>query len=615
MQRTEPFRLSGPDTVDGECYRRWMASRLGRAEETPREIRLGHANVMRTWLLTAYPEGPAEIGQLNRLLRFHLGDPEHHQVQVRLTFHIRPAELPEGRSTDWLRNRQAGVAAETQARGLPDADTTKALKAYGALHEAVKFHRDGVFELWVAVTAVAPTAEILNRIEQNLTQLARKLRITFAPLYKEQVDGLALTNVLGQHPERLLRAWPSHVTYGRALAHHYPFGSGSISDGRGVYIGHETDNLGFARAAHVDFTQGVGPMTWVVAGMAGEGKSTAIKAWIVGLLLEGFRVFVYDANDEYEALTRAVDGVHVDLASAAGRYFEPLVIPPPSGDPGYDRNRLTQTSQLFHAVLRGLVVDLTPEEKAVAERVLLRTWQNAGVDPERPDTWSRRAGIHDWYRILSESGIPAAETLKSRLYPYFEGTQQAFREAVEPDWGDARLVRIALGIVANNQVEHDPLAAVKMMLVNHRVWNAIVETKHRGRQYTMVFMDEANRVAPIPEMTAHTYQLATDSRKFNAGFCMIGNDVHSFFETRGGRGLWENASLHVLFHMHDSGLQKAAANAQIPPAVVSELRQMSGTHEFMVSRNLSQWARARLRLPEAELELYRTRGLKGGGRP
>ena len=63
------------------------------------------------------------------------------------------------------------------------------------------------------------------------------------------------------------------------------------------------------------------------------------------------------------------------------------------------------------------------------------------------------------------------------------------------------------------------------------------------------------------------------------------------------------------------GLQKAAANAQIPPAVVSELRQMGGTHEFLVSRNLSQWARARLRLPEVELELYQTRGLKGGGRP
>lgn len=621
LQEPAPIRLTGKETVDGRCLQQWLASVAGQVQETARDLQIGPNNVTRTWLLTGYPEGTAYIGQLNRLLKFHISesDPQASKVQVRLTTCLVPAELPENLNTQWLRNRQAMLAEESATRGTPDASTIKGLKAYTDIYTAVHFREDSVLRMWIAITATAPDRKTLDRLEQKLHQTVKTMGMAVTGLYKEQVEGLMLSHVLGARQGELLKRWPGRYTYTEPVSYLYPFLHGTISDGHGCYTGHAIDDLGFQNTIYIDFKR-ERLMNLVIVGRAGEGKSVLIKALIVGLLLEGFKVFVYDANSEYRPLCDALGGLHVDLTTGSGHYFEPLVIHPKVGDPDFDAKRFSHTCQLFHCVIRGLVPDLTTEEKDVTEKLLMATWRAAGVDPDDPATWDKPASVHDWYKLLCQhgegkknTGVEPARSLQAKLWTYFEGSQRLFKKALAPNWSAASFLRIAITDVVSNNAVDERIASVMMLLANHQVWDAIVVNKLRGEQYAMVFMDEGQRVLRYPDMAKHMYQVGTDARKFNAGLALAANDINVFFDTLGGEGLWENTSMHCLFHMAESGASKAAQNAHVPPEVLTELRELAGTYAFMLARDLRRWTRVKLLLPPGELELYRTRGLKDEG--
>lgn len=606
-----PVSLQGPDTVDGRCFQDWLAGLAGKVEEGETHVRFGARNYIRTYLLTAYPEGEARLGRLDRLLTFMASDKEFHRVQVRVTHHLVPSVLPDNFKTRWLRNRQMGMVADGQERGTPDPATSKALKAYTDIWNAVASHDDVVFEFWIGITLIAEDLQVLDRMGHRLHAELGALSLAATPLFKEQIDGARFSHILGHRQDALMRAVPGRMSHSLPLSYLHPLQHGSINEGTGVYVAHELDELGLRHATYVDFTRGAGAMNWALAGMSGEGKSTWLKAVIVGLLLEGFQVIVYDANGEYKALTDALGGLHVDLTASSGNYYEPLIIPPASGDPNWDRGRFAQMSQLFHCLLRALAPDLTPKERSVADHILIKTLADAGIKADDPASWDRPARLLDWYRNLkAHPSEDLTAELISKIAMYFEGSQPLFRQAQKAKWGDAQLVRIAISDVVSTNAADEQVAGVKTLLANHCVWNEIVRNRHQGLRYVMVVLDEGQRVLRHEEMAEHFYQVATDGRKFNAGLSIAANDINVFLETQGGQGMWENATLRVLFHMADSGLRRARENAAIPETVLDQLREMSGTYEYMMTRDTRKWTRGRLQLPEAELSLYHTRGLK-----
>lgn len=612
-KRPAACHLEGPDTVAGNSLQQWIAARIGRMAETETEVKLGAQNFTRTWLVTGYPEGEARLGRLNHLLRFHTARDPGTRVHLRLTYHMIPSGLPDNLRTRWMRNRQAGMAGESAAQGTPDATTTKALHAYSDMWQAVQFQEDRVLELWIGITATAPDRQTLDRLEKHLLNDLAALNMAVTPLYQEQLEGLMFSQVLGQRQDRLMQAWSGRLSHTLPLSYLHPFLHGSISEGHGVYTGHEFDELGYQHAGHVDFTAGVGAMNWVISGLAGEGKTTLVKGLSTGLLIEGFRMTQYDANGEYRAYCDSVGGIHIDMTTAGGRYYDPFVIAPPTGDPDHDRARFSQTCSLFHCLLVALVPNLTDEERELADRLMMQTWQGAGVDRDRPETWHNRASIHTWYGLLVEhAGEPVAKGLRAKLSIYFEGSLQIFKQEDETDWTHAPYVRVAVDAVSSDAVE-ERVATAKTLLVTHRVWGSVVATKHAGLQYSMINVDEGQRVLRVKALANHFYQLATDGRKFNTGLSVCTNDLNVFHETDPGKGLWENATLRVLFYHHDSSLKRAAESAAIPETVLNQVRSLHGSHQYMMTRDLRRWTLARMELPTVELELARTRGLRQEG--
>lgn len=618
-ERAIPRLGKGSDTVDGRCLRDWLASAVGQVHENETEVRLGPNNYSRTFLVTQYPEGPAYLDRLNRLLKFHRpegseADPLASKVHVRLSCHLAPSSLPDDLKTKWLRNRQAGMAADV-GYGTPDAATTKALRGYNQIYHGVAFNEDRVMQLWLAITVTAPSPEILATAEVRLRQQLTDMNLAVTPLFREQLQGFQISHVLGGRQTDLLNAWTGHISHTEPLSYLYPFLYGTLSEGTGIYTGHEFDtSTGFRRACYMDFTRGTGAQNWIVAGRAGEGKSTWVKAVIMALVLEGFMVIVYDPNGEYRDLQQILDGIHVDLTPASGYYFDPLVIPSAIGDEKYDRARFGRTSQLFHCILKALVPDLTSAEKGLADKLLMFTWAEVGVKPDDPATWGTPNSIHRWWSTLREHAAmgtsPVAESLKDKLEMYFDGSQALFKEALSPDWSGTRFVRISVSDKISNNASDEQAATVKTLMANSFVMGWVLANKHKGLQYAMIVMDEAQRVLRDPAMSDHCYQLATDGRKHNCGLSLAANDPFVFSQTEGGQGFWQNASLRCLFFMQESGLRHAATDMVIPEPVLEQLRGMSDTYQFMLSRDSLRWTRARLELPQEELDLYRTRGLR-----
>ncbi len=612
QKRMRVAHLGGPDTVDGRSFQQWLAGVLGQVQENEIDLRLGAKNYTRTWLVTGYPEGPAYLQRMNRLLRFHVSDsdPRSPEIHVRLTYHLLPSALPQGVGVKWQRRRQRGMSQDGAAEGTPDPETTKALDAYEDIFQAVAFNDDRVMEIWMGITVTTPDLDTMARMEQKLLQEVATMNMAVTPLFKEQIQGLAFSHVLGIRQDQLLKAWPGRYTHTEPLSYLCPFLHGTLSEGKGIYVGHEIDDVGFQHGIYCDFTRGSGPQNWIVVGMSGEGKSTWIKGTNLGLLLEGYVVFQYDANGEYGDFCEYVGGTDVDMTADSGNYFEPLVIPPPVGDLAYDRGRFARASQLFHCVIKGLAPDISPAEKDMADKIMMMVYATVGVDPDDPSTWNQAASIHDWWQIVKEHPDPVAKALRDKLSLYFDGSQRLFRQPLSPDWDGAQFVRIRVSDSVSNNAADERIAGVKTLLANNYVWQWVVANKHKGLQYVMIRIDEGQRVLRDPEMASHTYHLATDGRKHNAGLTIAANDINVFWETTAGRGMWENANLHCLFYMQESGIKKAAENGLVPETVREHLRTFSQTHQFMITRDSRRWTRARMELPPVELDLAKTRGLR-----
>ena len=87
--------------------------------------------------------------------------------------------------------------------------------------------------------------------------------------------------------------YPGRVIDIDALCSFYPFHGGTISDGKGCYIGHRVEDC---TAVYKNFTGSPDNQTMIVVGSSDKGKSSFIKGLIINLLMEGFRLFVFDVD-------------------------------------------------------------------------------------------------------------------------------------------------------------------------------------------------------------------------------------------------------------------------------------------------------------------------------
>lgn len=535
-----------------------------------------------------------------------------------------------------LRRIEQTTRAEALAPGvLEDERETGAAAALRAIHEAMRRGEPlARWRLWMGVTA--PTLAEVREAGRELQLVAESNGFQARLLWARQWPTLRRIWLGGGSEPPGLLAQPGRLAPLLVSAGLVPVVGGGISDPQGVYVGHR---LADGRRVTVDFFTGTGDSNIVVLGQTGSGKSTFMKALIVGLRQHGTRIVVMDLDGEGRAQCSALDGVWLDLTAATGRYIDPLILPPPVAAPDWLPPREAEAVLAWNAGRLALAVETvkgfvsvlagrywTPDMLAVVHQATLRALSDRGIDPDDQETWGQRCTMADWWRALvrmaggrgSDPSRTAARTLVNLLEPYFEGRLAMFREPVALADADAIWIHLA---TAMSQGTDSLVATAKMQLALSTLWAVTVQERVRGERFTALFFDEGQRLLQNATAAGAVRDLVTGVRKYNAMTVLATNMPSVFWKTDGGRAAWQNSSYRVLFGLQDEARRELADAAPsdddqgLPRRVLARLADFGhkGTeleHAFLFRHPVRGWDELVLKLPAEELDLYKTRGLR-----
>jgi len=539
-----------------------------------------------------------------------------------VAFRVRWTAAPSSFRWSWsqearLRRVLSSVAerAGSDAAAAPRPEEVGVAAAIRRLRDAVLYRGERVVDVWCYVTVLSDSPEQLEadagRVRAELEARGLELeevRFGHAP-------GFAATLPVGDTGLAGLRWWPPRTGVAGAAARVAPADFGRAGDPAGIYAGHDTWDR---RPVYLDFRHEADEVNTnaVVVGASGEGKSTWLKAVAVtGALLDGWRVLVLDVDGEYRALCQRLGGVFVDLSGTSGRYPDPCRFPTRTGDPADDAGRYDRLLGAVGGVFAVLLGPAAGElERVAVEQAAAELLAEAGVVRDRPETWpdgEPPAGfsLRDVYRrvaLMAASGYAAAARAAPLLWRYFEGSLAGmFADPLPLPTMPAPLTVLHLGNPVTSEADAGALA-VKYQLALGAVWEWLRQGRAAGR-WTMVVVDEGQRVFAHPLLARNLAALATTIRKWRGSLVLATNTPGALWESGHGEALWGNALYKVVFALEEDQVGALARHAAVPDGVLEAVRAQLHTRRAVIRDGGRGWVQVRLDLPPEELELYRTR--------
>jgi type IV secretory pathway VirB4 component len=299
----------------------------------------------------------------------------------------------------------------------------------------------------------------------------------------------------------------------------------------------------------------------------GAGKSYFVKLLALRSLLAGVDVLVVDPEGEYRALCAAAGGQHVRLAATSPRRINPFDLPLPDdrgaadapvagGDGGEPlAEQVAALVGLLEALVATPAAPLTPDERAVLDRALFRTYAAAGITAD-PATHARPVPLlADLLAGLTEAGGATAAALAARLDRYVSGSLAGLFAGPTNVTLDRRLVVFDLEAL-------DPsLRPAAVHLVTALVWREL----RRALRPRLLVVDEAWSLLQYPEGGAFLAGLARRARKRYLGLVTVSQDVPEFLRAPHGQIVLRTAATKLLLKQDPTAIDEVAAALRLSP--------------------------------------------------
>jgi type IV secretory pathway VirB4 component len=270
-------------------------------------------------------------------------------------------------------------------------------------------------------------------------------------------------------------------------------------------------------------------------GVAGSGKSYALKLEILRYMMLGVDIIVVDPENEYKNLSDAVGGSFISFSLASESHINPFDLPSPRED---EKPEDVLRSNVINLVglLRLMLGGLTPEEDAIVDRALTETYAAKDITPESdPAAWQENIPLMQDFEAILE-GMEGGESLVRRVRKFTQGTFAQFFNRPTNISLDRQFISFGIRDL------EDQLRPMAMFIIMRYIWNKVrSELKKR-----ILVVDEAWWLMQNEEGASFLFGIVKRCRKYWLGVTTITQDVNDFMKSDYGKPIITNSSLLLL---------------------------------------------------------------------
>ncbi|MBU6389285.1 ATP-binding protein [Patescibacteria group bacterium] len=471
---------------------------------------------MRTLFISGYPY-TASSGWLNHLINFnHNADISYHiePVDARFALPKLNRKITELTSTKRMMERAGKIIG---------SEITDPLESAIELRDKIQRGQENLFQVSIYVILSAESLLELDKTTKLLeTVLSTRLFYSKPAIY-QQLDGLQSVLPRGDNQLAQKRNLDSS-----SAALTFPFISSELVQESGILYGINRSNSSLVIVDRFTLPNA----NSILFAQSGAGKSYTAKVEILRHLIQGTKVIVIDPEREYRRLAESVNGTYIKLSVHSKEKINPFDL---SVNAFTEADSFADHVQALTEIISLMAEGLSPEEKSVVDKAIIKTYQKAG--------WSFRKGsqkagkeyprLFDFYATLKSLKQPG---LCKRLEKYTTGSLAEVFDAQTNLELDNRLV------VFDTKDLPESLRQIMHLVIAQFVQNQVKSSP----QKRLLVIDEAWLMLEHEESARFIAGLVRRARKYYLGVSIISQQANDFLQSVYGRAIASQSALRIL---------------------------------------------------------------------
>ncbi|AJD93556.1 type IV secretory pathway VirB4 component-like protein (plasmid) [Jeotgalibacillus malaysiensis] len=354
---------------------------------------------VRSYVMTGFPSS-IRVGWLDSII--------HGEADTDLTIHINPAD--ERTALDELTNKitqfEAQLYIEQEKGSIRNESMLRnKITSLYSQRERLEQNFENLFHIQIGANLFADSKEELEKEAQKIDNKLKGNKTYLMPTYLRQAEGYKTSLPFGKtYIPDLFRNFNTG-----ALTACFPFYNAEISHETGVFIG---VNLETNTPVMIDFydRKKLFNSNVTVFGQAGSGKTFAVSLLTMRSALRGVRTVIIDPENEYQALTKALGGAHISIATDSKHFLNPFDVESEvNPDDGIERVDLKSKAADILNLIAVMAGGLNAEQRSIVATVIKQTYEDFGFS-EDPSSLLFSDGHFD-----EESGIFYAEGMRKPM--------------------------------------------------------------------------------------------------------------------------------------------------------------------------------------------------------
>lgn len=484
-------------------------------------------NYVRTLFISGYPY-VASTGWLSMLINFN------HNIDV--SYHIEQVDpllaLPK-------LNRKITELESTRRNMLKtgrviSSEITDPLDSAKELKDKILRGQEKLFQVSIYMTLMANSLSELDKLTTLLETVMSQRLFYIRTATFQQLDGLQSILPRGENKLDQKRNLDSS-----SAALTFPFVSSELVQESGILYGINKSNNSLVIIDRFALTNA----NSIIFAQSGAGKSYTAKVEILRQLMQGAKVIVIDPEREYKQLAKSVNGTYIRLSAKSKEKINPFDF---STQTITGENALSQQIQDLTQIISLMVGNLSPEEKAVVDKALIKTYKKKGFTINGKNKISKDfPKLKDFYQTLKTM---KQKDLATNLEKFVKGSLSTVFDRQTNIKLNNRLV------VFDIKDLPESIRPIMMMIVANFV-NSEVKSKPQKR---ILVIDEGWLLLDNQDSAKFISGLTRRARKYFLGVSIISQQANDFLNSNEGRAIASQSALRILLKQDTTTIKKVS---------------------------------------------------------